>query len=454
MSYDAENQVWTVPATLDVSAILEDHFGVAHEADEDLEFTLEYVEAKSRWAIQSDEDIVTIALTGTCEPVPPAEPTADNIEKFYVTIYSAAPQDDGTTIYKSVSSSLLGVSDLAAWAFNEPILGEDGVWTSVGEVNATALVSDFLRDHASSHYRRDTNDDITKLVTLTYDVSSGKWIAPSDGVDYSNGTERNGVAFRLIQQYTVTYAPGRDLSGGIPDGDDVDGGAFDKGATVELPETAPFTNADGVFAGWKASIKSGASSTAHFYPKGTDMTMFGQNVKLEAYWMDVDLQVASTAYDANKAVTDYEFADTASLEVSDGPVTVLYRAQVQGNSQYPYELACDDAAAVYDSELTGTIDYAKTSKYVYFTKTYEPEATSDVTETVTMGDASDTATVSLTIPEPADNHYTTENPFVFPATVGESSVLEFELGQFRDDESMTSPTTTAGPWSSPRAMTA
>ncbi len=434
MSYDAENQVWTVPATLDVSAILEDHFGVAHEAEKDLEFTLEYVEAKSRWAIQSDEDIVTIALTGTCEPVAPAEPTADNIKNFYVTIYSAAPQDDGTTIYKSVSSSRLDVSDLAEWSFNEPILGEDGVWTSAGAVNATSLVSKFLRDHASSHYRRDTSDPITKTITLTYDVSSGKWIAPSDGVDYSNGTERNGVAFRLIQQYTVTYAPGRDLSGGIPDGDEVDGGAFDKGATVELPETAPFTNANGVFAGWKASIKSGTSSTVHFYPKGTDMTMFGQNVKLDAYWMDVDLQVASTAYDANKAVTDYEFADTASLEVADGPVTVLYRAQVQGNSQYPYELACDGATAVYDSELTGTIDYAKTSKYVYFTKTYEPEGAFDVSETVTMGDASDTATVSLTVPEPADDHYTAENPFVFP-TGDESAVLEFELGQLRNDES-------------------
>ena len=435
MSYDAENQVWIVPATLDVSAILEDHFDVAHEAEKDLEFTLEYVEANSRWAIQSDEDIVTIALTGTCEPVPPAKPTPDNIEDFYVTIYSAAPQDDGTTIYKSVSSSLFGTSDLVAWGVIDPILREDGVWISPGSFNATALVNDFLRNHASSHYRRDTSDPITKSITLTYDVSSGKWIAPSDGVDYSNGTERNGVAFRLIQQYTVTYAPGRDLSGGIPDGDEVDGGAFDKGATVELLETAPFTNADGVFAGWKASIKSGTSSTVHFYPKGTDMTMFGQNVKLDAYWMGVDLQVASTAYDANKAVTDYEFADTASLEVADGPVTVLYRAQVQGNSQYPYELACDGATAVYDSEFTGAIDYAKTSKYVYFTKTYEPEATSDVTETVTMGDASDTATVSLTIPEPADDHYTTENPFVFPSTVGESSVLEFELGQFRDDES-------------------
>ena len=434
MSYDAENQVWTVPATLDVSAILEDHFGVAHEADEDFEFTLEYVEAKSRWAIQSDGDIVTIALTGTCKPVAPAEPTADNIKNFYVTIYSAAPQDDGTTIYKSVSSSRLDVSDLAEWSFNEPILGEDGVWTSAGTVNATSLVSDFLRDHASSHYRRDTSDPITKSITLTYDVSSGKWIAPSDGVDYSNGDEKNGVAFRLIQQYTVTYAPGRDLSGGIPDGDEVAGGAFDKGATVELLETAPFTNANGVFAGWKAPIKSGTSSTAHFYPKGTDMTMFGQNVKLEAYWMDVDLQVASTAYDVDKAVTDYEFADTASLEVADGPVTVLYRAQVQGNSQYPYELTCDGATAVYDSELTGAIDKYKTSKYVYFTKTYEPEATSDVTETVTMGDASDTATISLTVPEPADDHYTAENPFVFP-TGDESAVLEFELGQLRNDES-------------------
>ena len=38
-------------------------------------------------------------------------------------------------------------------------------------------------------------------------------------------------------------------------------------------------------------------------------------------------------------------------------------------------------------------------------------------------------------PAPADDHYTTENPFVFPTTVGEPSVLEFELGQLRNDTS-------------------
>ena len=432
MSYDAENQVWTVPATLDVSAILEDHFGTPHTADE-LGFTLEYVNDK--WAFRFDEDVLTLELSGTCDLVAPEKPDAENTKAFHVTVYAAAPKDDGSTENKMVSSTRWDLAKDVEVSFSDPVMAEDGTWTSEATIDATDFVDSTLDTHASSHYRLDETDPTTKKITLTYDTSSSKWIAPSDGVSYLDGEQRAGAAFRLIQQYTVTYTPGRDLSGGIPDGDDVDGGAFDKGATVELPETAPFTNADGVFAGWKASIKIGTSSTVHFYPKGTDMTMFGQNVKLEAYWMDVDLQVASTAYDANKAVTDYEFADTASLEVSDGPVTVLYRAQVQGNSQYPYELACDDATAVYDSELTGTIDYAKTSKYVYFTKTYEPEATSDVTETVTMGDASDTATVSLTIPEPADDHYTTENPFVFPATVGESSVLEFELGQFRDDES-------------------
>ncbi len=432
MSYDAENQVWTVPATLDVSAILEDHFGTPHTADE-LGFTLEYV--NNKWAFRSGEDALTLELRGTCTPVAPDTPGAENTRAFYATVYAAAPKDDGSTENKMVSSTRWDLADDVDVSFSAPAMGEDGTWTSEATIDATDFVNSTLGDHASSHYRLDETDPTTKTITLTYDTSSSKWIAPSDGVSYLDGEQRAGAAFRLIQQYTVTYAPGRDLSGGIPDGEEVDGGAFDKGATVELPETAPFTNANGVFAGWKASIKSGTSSTMHFYPKGTDMTMFGQNVKLDAYWMDVDLQVASTAYDADGAATGYEFADTASLEVADGPVTVLYRAQVQGNSQYPYELACEDATAVYDSELSGAIDKYKTSKYVYFTKTYEPEATSDVTETVTMGDASDTATVSLTIPEPADDHYTAESPFVFPSKVDESAVLEFELGQLRNDES-------------------
>ena len=432
LSYDSEGGVWTVPATLDVSAVLEDHFGTPHTADE-LGFTLEYVNDK--WAFRFDEDVLTLELSGTCDLVAPEKPDAENTKAFHVTVYAAAPKDDGSTENKMVSSTRWDLAKDVEVSFSDPVMAEDGTWTSEATIDATAFVDSTLDTHASSHYRLDETDPTTKKITLTYDTSSSKWIAPSDGVSYLDGEQRAGAAFRLIQQYTVTYTAGRDLSGSIPGGEDVYGGAFDKGATVELPETAPFTNADGVFAGWKASIKSGTSSTVHFYPKGTDMTMFGQNVKLDAYWMDVDLQVASTAYDADKAVTDYEFADTASLEVADGSVTVLYRAQVQGNSQYPYELACDGATAVYDSELTGTIDKYKTSKYVYFTKTYEPEATGNVTETVTMGDASDTATVSLTVPEPADDHYTTEKPFVFPSTVGESSVLEFELGQFRDDES-------------------
>ena len=431
LSYDSEGGVWTVPAKLDVSAVLEDHFGTPHTADE-LEFTLEYV--NNKWAFRSEEDVLTLTLEGACTPVAPEAPDAENTKAFHVTVYAAAPKDEGSTENKMVSSTRWDLAKDVEVSFSDPVMAEDGTWTSEATIDATDFVNSTLDTHASSHYRLDETDPTTKKITLTYDVSSSKWIAPSDGVSYLDGEQRAGAAFRLIQQYTVTYAPGRDLSGGIPDGVEVDGGAFDKGATVELPETAPYTNAEGVFAGWKASIKSGTSSTVHFYPKGTDMTMFGQNVKLDAYWMDVDLQVASTAYDANKAVTDYEFADTASLEVADGPVTVLYRAQVQGNSQYPYELACEDATAVYDSELSGAIDKYKTSKYVYFTKTYEPEATSDVTETVTMGDASDTATVSLTIPEPADDHYTAENPFVFP-TGDESAVLEFELGQLRNDES-------------------
>ena len=36
-------------------------------------------------------------------------------------------------------------------------------------------------------------------------------------------------------------------------------------------------------------------------------------------------------------------------------------------------------------------------------------------------------------PAPADDHYTAENPFVFPSKVDESAVLEFELGQLRND---------------------
>lgn len=325
----------------------------------------------------------------------PGVPTRDNCS-FMVTVYTQQPKDDGSVVNTSMSASQwYTVGDKAEVTFAEPVQDKDGTWTCTATINAQKFVDAVVEEYSSNHIRRDETDPATKTITLTYNENSNKWIAPEDGVVYGpagHTTTRNGVAFRTIQQYTVTYVPGRDLTGGIPTGDEVYGGAFDKGAVVDLPETTSFVTENGVFAGWRVSIKEGSTgkSTIYFYPIGTDMTMFGRDVEAEAYWMNVELEVASVPYDAEMNVKDYTFGKAAEFSLDGETVTLLYRATVQGNSQYPYTLLCDGAEAVYDSAMEGAIDKYQASKTVYFTKTYTPGDTTEVEERVAMGNASDT----------------------------------------------------------------
>lgn len=331
-------------------------------------------------------------------PQGPGIPTKDNCT-FMVGVYSQAPKDDGTVYNRSLNAlQWYLVGDKATVTFAEPVQGADGTWTCEATIDAKAFVDEMLETYASSHIRRDDTDPTTKTITLTYDESRGKWIAPSDGVAYGPaGTEtKNGVAFRTIQQYTVTYEAGLDLKFQAPAGDPVDGGVYDKGDTVELPETAPFQTENGVFAGWKATIsEKPGSSKVYFYPIGTDMTMFGRDVTLEAYWMDVELEVASVPYDASLAVKEYTFGKSADFDLDEGSITLLYRATVKGNARQPYELLCDGAQAVYGTQLSGTMDLYQTSKTVYFTKTYTAGTDAPKQESVAMGNASDAVALTF-----------------------------------------------------------
>ena len=363
------------------------------------------------WNVNGEElaagDTITVngdvEITAVWEEEIPETPDNTNCTDFYVTVYGEETKNDDSVVnhvLRSLRWDLVDEDEVQI-AFGQPVKNSEGIWTCTATVTAETFVNEVLKDHTSSHYRKDENDPTTKEVTLTYNEKTSKWKAESDGVTYgypSKPTTKNGVAFRLIKQYEVTYVPGRDLSFGTPEGEEYSGGVFDKGAQVDLPDIADFVPNEGVFAGWKVSIKSGTNSTVYFYPIGTDMTMFGQDVEVEAYWMDVELDVASIPYDSELTVKDYTFGDTAEVTVNDGEsVTLLYRANVRGNSQYPYTLSCDGAAAVYGSELEGAIDKYQTSEYVYFTKTYTPDASSQLTETVSMGNAQDTAQAAFTV---------------------------------------------------------
>lgn len=397
-----ENGLWTCQVTLDAAAMLSGSsvFDMAHTGD-DLVLTAVYNEEKSRWELPAE----ALNVTGTCTQNGPEAPNNKNCTDFYVTVYGHQPQVDDT-VHNLILSGLrwdLCDDDLVSITLTQPVKNGDGVWTCEATVSAEAWVEDVYQDFLSGNYRRDNTDPTTKTVTLTFNQTSGKWVAESDGViyGYPNHEEtQNGVAFRLVKQYTVTYVPGRDLAFKIPEGEDVPGGVFDKGATVDLPQTTTFVTENGVFAGWIAKVKNGTQSTTYFYPLGTEtMTMFGKDVELEAYWMDVELDVADLPYDENKGVGDYTFVDAANFVIDGDTITVLYRAQVRGNSQYPYALTCDGAQAVYDSQLTGAIDKNQTSKYVYFTVTYTAEEFQDLThQTVTLGNgASAAAFVTVTV---------------------------------------------------------
>ena len=397
-----ETGLWTCQVTLDAAAMLSGSsvFGMDHTGN-DLVLTAVYNEEKSRWELPAE----ALEVTGACTQNGPEAPNNKNCTDFYVTVYGHQPQVDDTVHNLILLSRRWDLcdDDLVSITFTKPVKNEDGVWTCEATVAADSWVADVHQDHLSGNYRRDNTDPTTKTVTLTFNQTSGKWVAESDGViyGYPNHEEtQNGVAFRLVKQYTVTYVPGRDLAFKIPEGEDVPGGVFDKGATVDLPQTTTFVTENGVFAGWIAKVKNGTQSTTYFYPLGTEtMTMFGKDVELEAYWMDVELDVADLPYDENKGVGDYTFVDAANFVIDGDTITVLYRAQVRGNSQYPYALTCDGAQAVYDSQLTGAIDKYQTSKYVYFTVTYTAEEFQDLThQTVTLGNgASAAAFVTVTV---------------------------------------------------------
>ena len=149
---------------------------------------------------------------------------------------------------------------------------------------------------------------------------------------------KNGVAFQLLQQFSMTFTPG--ING---QGEEYESPLYDAGSTVKLPETTDFTREGYVFAGWRTSVKQGSTSTVYIYPIGSEITVFPvEDLELDAYWMNVDLSVATTAYDPNKTVKDYTFSsDGVTIENPSGEITLLYKATVKGNSEEPYVLECD-----------------------------------------------------------------------------------------------------------------
>ena len=420
-----ENGLWTCQVTLDAAAMLSGSsgFNMAHTG-EDLVLTAVYNETRSRWELPAEP----LTFTGTCTQHGPEAPSTSNCTDFYVTVYGYEPQVDETVKNISLSSFRWDVANgRVTITFFQPEKNDQGVWTCEATIQAEDWVEEVYQSKLSSHYRRDDTDPTTKTITMTFDQGKGKWVAESDGVTYgypSNPSTKNGVAFRLVKQYTVTYTPGRDLSGRIPEGENVFGGAYDKGAEVQLPQTTGFVTENGVFAGWEVTIKkyiNDPDSVTYFYPLGTEtMPMFGKDVELEAYWMDVVLNVASVPYDETLSVSDYTFGNAANFVIDGDTVTVLYRAQVQGNSQYPYALTVHgpEATAVYGSQLSGTIDKYQTSKYVYFTVTYTAEEFEAMTQqTVELGNGA-TAAASVTV---TVEHHTEAVAYVAPTCTEEGS---------------------------------
>ena len=420
-----ETGLWTCQVTLDAAALLSgtSGFNMAHTG-EDLVLTAVYNETRSRWELPAEP----LTFTGTCTQHGPEAPSTSNCTDFYVTVYGYEPQVDETVKNISLSSFRWDVANgRVTITFSQPEKNDQGVWTCEATIQAEDWVEEVYQSKLSSHYRRDDTDPTTKTITMTFDQGKGKWVAESDGVTYgypSNPSTKNGVAFRLVKQYTVTYTPGRDLTGRIPEGENVFGGAYDKGAEVQLPQTTGFVAENGVFAGWEVTIKkyiNDPDSVTYFYPLGTEtMPMFGKDVELEAYWMDVVLNVASVPYDETLSVSDYTFGNAANFVIDGDTVTVLYRAQVQGNSQYPYALTVHgpEATAVYGSQLSGTIDKYQTSKYVYFTVTYTAEEFEAMTQqTVELGNGA-TAAASVTV---TVEHHTEAVAYVAPTCTEEGS---------------------------------
>lgn len=333
----------------------------------------------------------------------PELPNKDNCTNFYVTVYGEETKNNNTVVNHVLRSMRWDLTDenKVQITFSQPVKNSEGIWTCTAAVKAEEFVEQICDEQSSGNYRRDMTDPTTKEVRLTYNEKTSKWTAENDGVSYgypSSLSTKNGVAFRLIKQYEITYAPGRDVEFKVVEGKEYSGGVFDKGAPVKLPETTEFAAENGSFSGWKTSIKEGSDTIVYFYPTGTEMIMFGQDVTLEAYWMDIELEVASIPYDSGLDVKDYTFGETADFTVNNGEsITLLYRAKVRGNSQYPYSLSCERGTSVYGTELEGTINKYQTSKYVYIAKTYTPEASGSFIENVTMGKVQDAVRANITV---------------------------------------------------------
>ena len=341
---------------------------------------------------------VSFKIREVSEETAPEAPNKDNCTDLSVTVYGASPRADGSTWNTMIVSGRWDMyPDTAKVSFGEPVQGADGVWTCEATVDAEARIAEAIESMSNSHYRDDETDPNTKTIVLTYDESNGKWRAPSDGVAYSTGTAaRNGVAFRLIEQYVITYAPGRDTSLGIPEGETYESEPHDAGELVTLPTEPGFTTENGYFAGWKHS----EDGVTEFYAPGAEIPMFAGDTELEAYWMDVTVQVATEPYDADKAAEDYTFTDEGNAITVEGEdVTLLYKATINGNNKYPYELVCQDAQAAYGTELSGVFGFGTTSVTVYFTKNYVLPGSTTIQETVGLSGcaAADTVSTAVTV---------------------------------------------------------
>mgnify|MGYP005763010045 CR=1 FL=1 len=341
---------------------------------------------------------VSFKIREISEETAPEAPNKDNCTDLSVTVYGASPRADGSTWNAMIVSGRWDMyPDTAKVSFGEPVQGADGVWTCEATVDAEARIAEAIESMSNSHYRDDETDPNTKTIVLTYDESNGKWRAPSDGVAYSTGTAaRNGVAFRLIEQYVITYAPGRDTSLGIPEGETYESEPHDAGELVTLPTEPGFTTENGYFAGWKHS----EDGVTEFYAPGAEIPMFAGDTELEAYWMDVTVQVATEPYDADKAAEDYTFTDEGNAITVEGEdVTLLYKATIKGNNKYPYELVCQDAQAAYGTELSGVFGFGTTSVTVYFTKNYVLPGSTTIQETVGLSGcaAADTVSTAVTV---------------------------------------------------------
>lgn len=387
--YLGDDGLWYCTATVDAAAFMEKQLGAAHTA-EDIAVTLYYNETQRAWYIP--EDAYAFSMSGACDQTGPEAPTANTCTDFYVSVYEKTGE---TVKISSLSSTTLKASTPRfTFTFGTPVKGADGVWTCEATVDATELLAYTIAYHTSKHLRYVAGEPLVKTITLTYQNSSGKWTAPHDGYGYTSKgvANRNGVAFLLEPQYTVTFAPGTDATGTSYTLEDY----YAEGDEIPLPVELPFTAKaeNDVFAGWKVSHKVNGSTVLSFYPAGTSVKMLGQNITLNPYYMTVKIEAATEPYDETKAVSSYTFTDSASFISTD---VVLYKITIYGKSgagQCPYALTLEGGEAVYGTALEGTISKYGTSCVVYVAKAYE--GTIPETQTVELGNGA-SASIPLTV---------------------------------------------------------